>query len=607
MAAESKKSVLIVDSQPSWRIKLEALLCDEFLVTMASTSSEALDHLSKREAFFHVVITEISLDEGDENNEEGFEIIRRVREGGQNGQTIILTHHATVHRTRIAFRDYEVYDLVEKAAAKEKKDTGSPVDGQMEKQTMFDEKSFLLIVHQAADEAVKNIYDIDAFVIMDFDKKFDEIYNLIEDVTGSAGLVCKRSDQIPTIGPIMKQIEECISHSKMVIADLSGKNLNVYFEIGITEAKNRPLIMLAQDNDDLSRLLAGNRAIFYENSIRGSTNLRKQLREQIEFVQRSSDHVQEAPSPDISGKDCVVVVAETKTGKEAHKKIIVPALKNFTFDTQQVWDLYQRNKAKDVTRSIKEHLRAAEIIVIDLSGEDEDVYYLGGYAYGLNRYPIFLMDKHDEIPFDLRAIGKILYSTGSKKESESAKKELVNSIQSNMRAEGILPDGEATGSGNKRRKTGSGATKSTKRGSKVAKKAKIEVFLNHATEDKVLVRNLYTELKKISWIHPWLDDMELLPGQDWALEIDKAMREADACLVCISRTSIKKTGYVQAEIRKAEEQQSLRPQGSIYMIPVLLEKCVVPPNLRKYQWVNITLPGQADKIIKSLETLRKRK
>jgi len=82
------------------------------------------------------------------------------------------------------------------------------------------------------------------------------------------------------------------------------------------------------------------------------------------------------------------------------------------------------------------------------------------------------------------------------------------------------------------------------------------------------------------------------------------MEDADACLVCISRLSLKKKGYVQAEIRKAEDQQNLRPRGAIYMIPVLLEKCSVPANLKDYQWVDLSQPDGMDKLIKSLETFK---
>jgi hypothetical protein len=135
----------------------------------------------------------------------------------------------------------------------------------------------------------------------------------------------------------------------------------------------------------------------------------------------------------------------------------------------------------------------------------------------------------------------------------------------------------------------------------------VKVFLNHASEDKPLVRKLYQTLKKEPWIQPWLDEEKILPGQDWNYEIDKALNEADAVIICLSKTSITKIGVVQAEIRKAEELQKRRPHGHVFMIPVLLEKCKVPDFLNQYHWVDITEPGKIEKIKKTLETLKRSK
>lgn len=40
---------------------------------------------------------------------------------------------------------------------------------------------------------------------------------------------------------------------------------------------------------------------------------------------------------------------------------------------------------------------------------------------------------------------------------------------------------------------------------------------------------LYQKLRAESWIEPWLDEEELYPGQDWNMEIEKAV-EAIAIL-----------------------------------------------------------------------------
>ncbi|HVM72639.1 MAG TPA: toll/interleukin-1 receptor domain-containing protein [Anaerolineales bacterium] len=59
------------------------------------------------------------------------------------------------------------------------------------------------------------------------------------------------------------------------------------------------------------------------------------------------------------------------------------------------------------------------------------------------------------------------------------------------------------------------------------------VFLSHASEDKPKVRKLCQRLKADGF-DPWLDEQRLLPGQDWKLEIEKAMRNSGAILLCFS-------------------------------------------------------------------------
>ena len=52
---------------------------------------------------------------------------------------------------------------------------------------------------------------------------------------------------------------------------------------------------------------------------------------------------------------------------------------------------------------------------------------------------------------------------------------------------------------------------------------KLRVFLCHSSQDKPIVRELYQRLNAEGWIDPWLDEEKLLPGQDWDLEIEKAV------------------------------------------------------------------------------------
>ena len=114
----------------------------------------------------------------------------------------------------------------------------------------------------------------------------------------------------------------------------------------------------------------------------------------------------------------------------------------------------------------------------------------------------------------------------------------------------------------------------------------LRVFLCHSSNDKPVVRELYRKLRAETWIQAWLDEEELYPGQDWNFEIEKAVEAADMILVCLSKGSTTKDGYVQREIRVALDYANYKPEGTLYVIPVRLEECEPPRRLRTWQYAD---------------------
>jgi formylglycine-generating enzyme required for sulfatase activity len=100
------------------------------------------------------------------------------------------------------------------------------------------------------------------------------------------------------------------------------------------------------------------------------------------------------------------------------------------------------------------------------------------------------------------------------------------------------------------------------------------------------VRDLYRRLKADGFA-PWLDEEELLPGQDWQQEIPAAVRACDAVIICLSQRSVTKEGYLQREIREALYVEEEKPEGTIFIIPVRLEEVEVPKRLSQWQWANL--------------------
>jgi len=131
----------------------------------------------------------------------------------------------------------------------------------------------------------------------------------------------------------------------------------------------------------------------------------------------------------------------------------------------------------------------------------------------------------------------------------------------------------------------------------------LRVFLCHAFEDKPGVRrDLYGPLKKDGF-DPWLDAEKIIPGQNWQLEIGKALRSSDAIIVCLSRLSVTKEGYLNRELKEALEIADEKPEGTIFLIPVKLNRCDIPYRLRSLQWVNLF---QADGYAQVLASLQAR-
>jgi len=119
---------------------------------------------------------------------------------------------------------------------------------------------------------------------------------------------------------------------------------------------------------------------------------------------------------------------------------------------------------------------------------------------------------------------------------------------------------------------------------------------------------LYDRLKARGF-SPWLDEVDLIPGQNWRQEIPKAIREAAICLACLSERSVAKRSYVQREFRYALSACADLPDGSIYLIPVRLDECEVPDlqipelelKLRDRQWVDLFAEGGFEKLVGAIE------
>jgi hypothetical protein len=117
-----------------------------------------------------------------------------------------------------------------------------------------------------------------AFVAMPFALELEDTYHYgIQGPVKAAGLLCERVDQAVFDGPIIQRIRERIDTAKVVIADLSMANPNVYLEVGYAWGKGRPTIMLVRDVRELRFDVASYRCIVYRSIRELETLLAREL------------------------------------------------------------------------------------------------------------------------------------------------------------------------------------------------------------------------------------------------------------------------------------------------------------------------------------------
>lgn len=124
-----------------------------------------------------------------------------------------------------------------------------------------------------------------AFIAMQFADTYNEVYRdalkpLIEEI----GFEPTRVDEISQPGIILNDIWMQLTQASVVIAEVSEPNPNVYYEIGVAHALNKPTILLAQRNTKLPFDLGPHRCIFYDNTIAGRSRLLESLRSSLASI-----------------------------------------------------------------------------------------------------------------------------------------------------------------------------------------------------------------------------------------------------------------------------------------------------------------------------------
>jgi len=130
-------------------------------------------------------------------------------------------------------------------------------------------------------------YTYDLFVLMPFALNLKPVYDdHIKKVAKTLNLSIARADDFFSQDSIMYEVWSAIAQASILIADCTGKNPNVFYEIGIAHTIGKPVILITQNQDDVPFDLRHRRYIQYDYTPSGMIKFENTLTTTISEIRK---------------------------------------------------------------------------------------------------------------------------------------------------------------------------------------------------------------------------------------------------------------------------------------------------------------------------------
>lgn len=131
-----------------------------------------------------------------------------------------------------------------------------------------------------------------AFVLMPFNPEFDDVYKFgIKEPAATLKIRAERVDEQKYQEGILERIYRQIDAADIIIADMSGQNPNVFYEVGYAHAKDKICILLTSDAEDIPFDLKHRRHVVYNDSI---NTLRSQILEELQWAKKENENIKKS-------------------------------------------------------------------------------------------------------------------------------------------------------------------------------------------------------------------------------------------------------------------------------------------------------------------------
>jgi hypothetical protein len=129
------------------------------------------------------------------------------------------------------------------------------------------------------------IEKLDVFVLMPFKADMLPVYeDHIKPTCASMGLTVRRADDFFTAHSVVQDIWKAIVSARLIVADCTDRNPNVFYEIGLAHTIGKPTILLTQKSEDVPFDLRHLRYIAYQLTPRGMREFETKFKETVQNV-----------------------------------------------------------------------------------------------------------------------------------------------------------------------------------------------------------------------------------------------------------------------------------------------------------------------------------
>jgi CheY-like chemotaxis protein/nucleoside 2-deoxyribosyltransferase len=440
METKNTPRVLIADKWKTWADLFKDLLSNDYDVVPASTLQEAISQVQESEPPFHVVISDIqfTVDPSQDLELGQHTLLDKIRaRGTYTHPVIVISHGPTPQQVRNIARNYNIasrYFL-------EKFPKGGGV---------FDHKSFGTVVEQATSEALEE----DRKSRQDF--AYQQLQSLAQEKFGVLPVFSGRLDPelylvvlLPPdtsklvydqIAVAVRNLQQrhpdlkcrcipydvarerekvwlAINEADLVIADLTGRDPDVFYEVGLCDALAKKLLLLINKDKekDIPPHLSVFRQISYIPEKWGILSLATELKGELEEPPPAHPLGESRWTLDKINTQMVLALLHrtypeayrlsSKTTKALanyesfYKNLIKNMLSLSQWETKEVEKIFDsRHDAETAWRVINR----AGVILANISPADPEILYAVGLAHAQNRPVILLTSDKEAMPISLR-------------------------------------------------------------------------------------------------------------------------------------------------------------------------------------------------------------